>query len=226
MVTPRARIQSGIADFGFNDSARGNPDDPSSRLADADPVLRRLVRSIGNYSLRTHEDGWGVLVAAVIHQQVSGQVAATICRRLTAANSGRIPHPSEILAQDLRRFGLTQRKEETIKALAGAILRSELSLAELLSCEDDDVEAILTAWKGVGPWTANMWLVFHAGRTDIILPGDLGLRKAIQTHYARDRMPSATEVVTIAEGWRPWRTIATWYLWKSVPGFPEPGFSL
>lgn len=203
-------------------------DDPALvHLSETDPVLRELIRSIGPYSLHTAEDGWGVLLAAIAYQQVTGAAAKGICTRIMAKHQGRFPTPSEVLSMpsgSWQSFGLTRRKEETIRALASAVADAELNLLELATCDDDEIVEVLTGWSGVGPWTAGMWLVFHLGRRNVVFPGDVGVRKAIRIQYATRDLPKSSEVVAFAERWSPYRTVACWYLWKSLPGFPEPGF--
>lgn len=200
---------------------------PSVRkLVESDGTMAGLVASVGPYALRTQTDPWLVLASAVIYQQVSGRVAAGMVSKLRGLSGGTFPAPGAIqrLSPDAYRFvGLTHRKEQTLRRLAEAIERGELDLAVMSGWNDQRITEALCAWSGVGPWTAHMFLVFHLGREDVIMPGDLGIRKAIARYYGLENEPTPDEVLEISQRWAPVRTIASWYLWKSIPGFPEPG---
>lgn len=191
-----------------------------------DPVMQQLEARLGPYALQVCPDAWEALASAVVYQQVSGKAAANTCLRLRAAWN-RFPTPSDILAAApgaLRGFRMTDRKEATLRELARAIRAGRLDLAALAEKHETVLHHVLGQYVGVGPWTVEMWMVFHLGREDVFMPGDLGLRKAIQREYELATPPSPREAVAIAERWRPFRTVASWYLWKSLPDFPEPGF--
>lgn len=197
-------------------------------LVERDKVMRHLVATVGPYSLRTQADAWVALASAVIYQQVTGKAAASSVAKLRKVSGGAFPMPATVLGMTstgLASVGLTRRKAETLRELASAVESSELDLGGLWSMEDGQVLETLCRWKGVGPWTAHMFLVFHLGREDVIMPGDLGIRKAIARNYGFAREPTPDDVLQLSSRWAPARTIASWYLWKSIPGFPEPGFA-
>ena len=109
--------------------------------------------------------------------------------------------------------------------MARGIKNGNLDLPSFTLLSDSEVVQKLISVRGIGPWTANMFLVFHLGRQDVIIPNDLGLRKAIKFNYALDELPTQYEVEKISKFWSPYRSVAAWYLWKSLPGFPEPGLN-
>jgi DNA-3-methyladenine glycosylase II len=164
-------------------------------------------------------DGFGVLIFQVLGQQLSVTSTRSILNRLTALFSGRLPTASELLAEDperIRSAGLSHRKVQTLRLIAERFTDGTLSMKALRSMSDEDVQARLTAIPGVGPWTAQGFLIIALGREDVVLPGDLALRTAIKRAYGLDRLPSPDEVLAIADGWRPYRTLATTYVFASV----------
>lgn len=216
----------------------GNPvsmlavEDPASRLVRVEPSFAPLVERVGPYRVHRTADAWEALACGVLYQQVSGRAAKRIADRIRAemGQGGLLPRP-EVIHQAplgaLKALGITSAKEAALRTLAHAIIHPEgeaLDLGKLATMSDEEVERSLTRFKGVGPWTAHMYLVFHLGRDNVLMPGDLGLRKAIQKHYGLPAPPSRKEVEAIAARWGDVRTVATWYLWRSDPDFPQPGF--
>jgi DNA-3-methyladenine glycosylase II len=190
-----------------------------------------LVDQIGPLSVRARkrgrpDDAYGTLVRSITGQQLSTKAAATIYGRLTQHYGGRTPSPQEILdtsPQELRALGLSNAKAAYLRDLAEHIVDGELPIDDLAQMPDARVHELLTAIKGLGRWTVDMFLMFHLGRPDVLPVGDLGIRKAIQIHYGLKELPKAAEMEQIAEAWRPHRTLASLYLWESLDNRPGAG---
>jgi DNA-3-methyladenine glycosylase II len=190
-----------------------------------------LVDEFGRLSVRARkrgrpDDAYGTLVRSITGQQLSTKAAATIYGRLTDRYGGRTPTPEEIIdtdPQELRALGLSNAKAAYLRDLAEHIVDGELPVDELAQMPDAKVYELLTAIKGLGRWTVDMFLMFHLGRPDILPVGDLGIRKAIQIQYGLQDLPKAAEMEQIAEAWRPHRTLASLYLWESLDNRPGAG---
>ena len=185
-----------------------------ARLIDAtesiDPKSWRRARPVG--------DAFSVLIFAIIGQQISGFAARAIAGRLQDRFGGRMPSPSQLLAMDpaaLKSVGLSRMKIEYLRSLAEHIISGELKINDLHKLSDDDVRGQITASKGLGRWTADMFLLINLERPDILPVGDLGIRSAVQRLYRLDHLPSPREVDAIGEKWRPNRSLASFYLWAS-----------
>ncbi|MGZ4198287.1 MAG: DNA-3-methyladenine glycosylase family protein [Solirubrobacteraceae bacterium] len=164
-------------------------------------------------------DAFGTLIFQIIGQQLSLAATRSILGRIVERFGGRLPTPAQLLAADpeeLRHAGLSRRKVQTLRALAERFDDGRLSIKELQALPDEEVEARLTEVPGVGAWTAHGFLIIALGREDVVLPGDLALRNAIKRAYELDHLPSPDEVLAIAEAWRPYRTLATGYLFASA----------
>ncbi len=194
-------------------------------LRDADPVLRQLIDARPDFDPRAwmrdlpRMDAFGVLVFQIIGQQLSVIATRRLLERVRDGFGGRLPTPQEVLAagtDPLRAAGLSRRKAETIRALAVEFAEQRLSDESLRAMPDDEVERRLTSIPGIGPWTVQGFLITALDRADIVLPGDLALRKAIQRCYHLERLPSEDDVLAIAERWRPYRTLATSYLFATA----------
>jgi len=194
-------------------------------------VIARLIDEIGALSVgqRTRgrpDDAYGTLVRSITGQQLSTKAAATIYGRLTDLFDGRTPTPEEIIAtdpQELRAIGLSNAKAAYLRDLAEHIVDGELPIDRLAEMPDARVTERLIAIKGLGRWTVDMFLMFHLGRPDVLPVGDLGIRKAFQIQYGLQDLPTAAEMETIAEAWRPHRTLACLYLWESLDNRPGAG---
>ncbi len=163
--------------------------------------------------------GFQALLFQVVGQQLSLGATRRILTRLLECFGGELPTPAQLLAADparLRRAGLSQRKVATLRALAAQYVDGALSDGELQSLSDAEIEARLTTITGIGPWTVHGFLIIALDRPDVVLPGDLALRKAIRSVYQLDHLPSEAEVIEIAEPWRPYRSLATAYLFRST----------
>jgi DNA-3-methyladenine glycosylase II len=164
-------------------------------------------------------DLYGALLFQVAGQQLSVPSTRRILARVEALFGGHLPSPTELLGVDpakLREAGLSWRKISTLRDLAGRLSDGRLDPEVLSSLPDDEIMAELTAIPGIGPWTVQGALIIALGREDVVLPGDLALRKAIQAAYQLDHLPSQQEVLAIAERWRPYRSLATSYLFSAA----------
>jgi len=196
-----------------------------SYLRDADPVLARLIGERPDFDPRAWltqlppMDLYGALLFQVTGQQLSVASTRRILARIEALFGGRLPSPAELLALDpgkLREAGLSWRKISTLRDLAERLSDGRLDADVLSGLPDDELMAQLTVIPGIGPWTVQGALLIALQREDVVLPGDLALRKAIQAAYRLDRLPSPQEVIDIAEKWRPYRSLATSYLFSAA----------
>jgi DNA-3-methyladenine glycosylase II len=201
-------------------------------LRGGDPVLRRLIDDIeadgglgrrGRRPVARH-DHYGALVRSIIGQQLSAKVAYVMNERLRDRYGGRPPTPAEVLAEEPEEFraaiGLSRAKVAFLRSLAEHVTDGSLELDRMDSLSDEDVIAELVAVKGIGEWTAHMFLIFHLERPDVLPVGDLGVRSAIKTAYDLDELPGPTDMARIAEPWRPYRSVASRYLWRSLDNTP------
>jgi DNA-3-methyladenine glycosylase II len=200
-----------------------------AKLARSDPVLAGLIERLGRLSFETRRrgrpraDSYGTLLRSVVGQQLSAKAAATIYDRVLALFDGATPSPEQLLAADvaaLRATGLSGRKVEYVRDLAAHALSGELELERLGELPDEEVIAEITAVRGFGVWSAQMFLMFHLERPDVLPTGDLGIRRAVQIEYGLAELPDADELTRIAEPWRPQRTLACIYLWESLHNLP------
>jgi len=200
-------------------------------LAEADPVMAELIERLGERSVVGRRrglpkpDAYGALLRTIVGQQLSTKAARTIHERVLGLFGGRTPTPEELLAvseEDLRGAGLSGRKVTYIRDLAAHVQDGELELDRLDELSDEEVIEEIVAVRGLGRWSAEMFLMFHLERPDVFSGGDLGLRRAIQVAYGLEEMPTPDEAVERAERWRPHRTLAAVYLWESL-AMPTPG---
>jgi DNA-3-methyladenine glycosylase II len=202
-------------------------------LAAADPTMAALVERIGKIDLATRlrrrseerpADAYGALLRAIVGQQLSTKAARTIYGRVLELFGGRTPSPEELLAAPeagLRAAGLSGRKVEYVRDLAAHVIAGELELDRLEELSDEEVIAEIVAVRGLGVWTAEMFLIFHLERPDVLSGGDLGIRKAVQVEYGLEEMPAPARVLEIGEPWRPQRSLASLYLWESLAAVPD-----
>jgi DNA-3-methyladenine glycosylase II len=200
--------------------------DPTARafLRKADPELARVIDAHPDFRPRAWIDelpgldAFGTLIFQVVGQQLSVRATRTILSRLEDHFGGHLPSPAELLAADpqvLRASGMSGRKGATLRALAERFVDGRLSDDALAQMSDAEVEAALTEVSGIGPWTAHGFLIFALDRPDVLLSGDLALRHAVQRLYGLDHLPTETEMLDIAERWRPYRSLAVAYLFTS-----------
>jgi DNA-3-methyladenine glycosylase II len=184
-----------------------------------DSRLGHAIRQFGACTLTPRGDPYRALVQSIVYQQLAGAAAGAILGRVQARFRGRIPRPERLLATpeaDLRSDGLSRQKIAAIHAVATAFAQGTLSNRRLRTMDDSAVVAAVTQVRGIGDWTAHMLLIFCLGRPDILPIGDYGVRKGAQTLYELAELPTPKELQTLAERWRPYRSIGSWYLWRVV----------
>jgi DNA-3-methyladenine glycosylase II len=193
----------------------------SLELARVDPVMAGLVECFSGTSLVSRGDPFVTLVRSIVGQQISVKAADSIWLRLSAALPAMAPAEVLACAPDvLRGCGLSARKVEYIGDLARHFSTGQIHVDRWASMSDAEIIAELTAVRGIGVWTAEMFLIFNQLRPDVFPLDDIGLQKAVARHYFDGERPARRELVRVGEGWRPWRSVATWYLWRSLDPVP------
>jgi DNA-3-methyladenine glycosylase II len=204
----------------------------SKQLAASDPTMAALIDRLGKIDIATRlkrrseerpADAYGALLRAIVGQQLSTKAARTIYGRILDLFDGSTPSPEQLLEAeeaDLRGAGLSGRKVEYIRDLASHVIEGELELDRLNDLNDEAVIEEIVAVRGLGVWTAEMFLIFHLERPDVLSGGDLGIRKAVQIEYGLEEMPTPTRVLEIGEPWSPHRSLASLYLWESLANAP------
>ena len=196
-------------------------------LARRDPVIGELIRRHGSCGLARaqHADPFRALIRAIISQQLSTKAARTIFARFEALFESGFPAPAQVRALSdewLRRCGLSSQKLRYLRDLCDRVEDGSLPLAALDHMSDEEVIQALTQVKGIGRWTAEMFLMFRLHRPDVLPVGDLGIVKAVQKNYGLRKTPTPERLVRLGESWRPYRSVACWYLWASL-GNPPGG---
>jgi DNA-3-methyladenine glycosylase II len=189
-------------------------------LSQNDPILSEIIRRVGDYGIQFREPGFDTLVRSIVYQQLSGRVASVIFARLAKAAGGNLT-PENILKlrpARMRALGLSKQKTLYIRDLARHTRDGKLVFEELAALADELVIERLTQVKGIGVWTAHMFLIFALRRTDILPTGDLGIRNAMKKAYAMAEPPTPAEMEAMAKRWRPYCSVASWYLWRSLEG--------
>ncbi len=190
-----------------------------AHLRRSDPVLRQIVDTVGPPRMQYREPTFASLARAIVFQQLNGAVARVILTRLEGEMPGGRLSPEAIASTNtirLRRLGLSRQKASYLKDLARRTIRDEVRFDRLAAMPDDEVIAHLTAVKGIGPWTAQMFLMFALRRPDVLPTGDLGIRLAIRRAYRLRDLPSSKKMQTLARPWRPYCSLASWYFWRSL----------
>jgi len=191
-----------------------------AELASRDPVIGRLIAALpSNRRLHARDDPFTALARSIVGQQVSVKAAASVWERLL----GALPEfsPAAVAAaqgEALRGCGLSRQKAGYLQSLAEHFHLQRLDPLRWRDLDDESVVTELTSVKGIGRWTAQMFLIFHLQRPDVLPLGDVGLQRAMSVHYNRGRKVTETRMRRIAEPWAPWRSVATWYLWRSLDG--------
>ena len=194
---------------------------PARALGRADPILAGLIRAAGDSVLRPRNDPFFSLSRSIVGQQISVRAAEAVWRKLTAHMGAVTPGAVAGQTEDaLRGCGLSRPKARYLLSLAEHFTEGALDRESWHRMDDDAVIERLVRVKGVGRWTAEMFLIFHLLRPDVLPVGDIGIRKAIARHFNDGVRPSPEDVVSIAEPWRPWRSVASWYLWRSLDAVP------
>jgi DNA-3-methyladenine glycosylase II len=193
-------------------------------LRGSDPVLSGIIERVGDYRIEFRDPDFETLVKSIVYQQLSGRVASVIFARLAKAAGGKLTPESvlKLRPSRMRTLGLSGQKTSYIRDLARHSRDGAVDFKELVELPDEDVIDRLTQVKGIGVWTVHMFLIFALRRMDVLPTGDLGIRNAIRKAYGLDELPTPAEVERLAERWRPYCTVASWYLWRSL----EPNANL
>src|SRR3989475_11624687 len=187
-------------------------------LKESDPVLRAIMERVGAFKMNYDEPQFASLAEAIVYQQLHGKAAATIFKRLTDL-AGLPLTPAGILklsVEQMRGAGLSKQKLSYLRDLAAKTQSGELDFAELPDLSDDEVIKHLTQVKGIGVWTAHMFLMFALRRPNVLTTGDFGVRMAMKKYYKKRKLPKPDQMEKIAKAWEPYRSVACWYLWKSL----------
>jgi DNA-3-methyladenine glycosylase II len=185
-----------------------------------DPVLSAIIERVGDYGIQFRQPDFETLVKSIVFQQLSGRVASVIFGRLSAAVQGVVT-PESILKlrpSRMRTLGLSTQKTAYIRDLARHTRAGTVVFEDLPGLPDEEVIVRLTQVKGIGVWTAHMFLIFALQRTDVLPTGDLGIRNAIRKAYSLEALPTPEEMERMAHRWRPYCSVASWYLWRSLEG--------
>ena len=194
-----------------------------THLENACPHMRGLIAKFGPCRLQTQPDGFQMLVRSITSQQISGSAARAIRRRLQARIAPK-PLSAESVREcgedGLRSVGYSQRKASYLIGLATGVLERGLDLNGLQGRSDGDVVRRLTEVRGIGEWTAHMFLIFSLGRPDVLPYGDLGVRQALRKFHGLADLPGKRQAIKLARPWRPYASVASWYCWRSVDAKP------
>lgn len=199
----------------------GVPRRAIAHLIAADPKIADIIRRVGPWRLRRTTEGthFDAVCRSIIYQQLSGKAAATIHGRVLGLYGDRAPLPHELTStsdEALRGVGLSRQKLSYLKDLASRVVANELPIESLHDLPDEAVIDALVSVKGVGRWTAQMFLMFRLGRPDVLPEHDLGIQKAVQRAYGLRKRPLPERVTKIGAAWAPYRTVASWYLWRTL----------
>lgn len=189
-----------------------------THLKAADPILASLIERVGPYRMNYDEPAFASLAEAIVYQQLHGKAAATIFKRLTDL-AGLPLTPQGILKlseEQLRGVGLSKQKLSYLRDLAAKTHSGELEFRGLAELADEEVIKLLTQVKGIGVWTAHMFLMFSLRRPNVLPTGDLGIQMAIRRHYRKRKLPKPKQMEKLARCWEPYRSVACWYLWRSM----------
>ena len=201
--------------------------DPVKYLSKADPQLAGVIKTVGKYSIKIRTNAFQSLVESIIYQQLAGSAANIIYTRFINHYNNVLPKPMQIIStSDIElksKIGLSSNKVQYLKDLSTKVEQGKINLELLSTMSDEEVIAELTLVKGIGRWTSEMFLIFCLGRPDILPVTDLGIRKAVHKLYSLPELPKPAELLAISQPWRPHRTVASWYLWKSLSKFDSIG---
>ena len=192
-----------------------------AHLRGADPALAALIDRVGAYDAPRRSDPYAALVRAILFQQLAGAAASAIQRRLFAlySDSDQPPSPPQLLEttdEQFRSAGVSRQKTGYLRDLAAHVVDGRLNLQELPSLGDTEVIERVTAVKGLGEWSAHMFLMFHLGRPDVLPVGDLGVRHGMQITYGLPELPTPKEALSIGAPWAPYRSVGSWYMWRAA----------
>jgi DNA-3-methyladenine glycosylase II len=189
-----------------------------NHLKKSDPVMRGIIERVGPFRMEFGEPVFHSLAEAIIYQQLNGKAAVTIFKRFTAlAGDPVVPEGIvKLTDEQMRTVGLSKQKSSYLRDMSERAIRGELDFTRLPEMTDEEVIKHLTQVKGVGVWTAQMFLMFTLRRPNVLPTGDFGIQMAIKKHYNKRKMPKPVQMEKIAKPWEPYRSIACWYLWRSL----------
>lgn len=189
-------------------------------LSKADPILARIIAEVGKLEMQPRRGGFEALVRTIIFQQLAGAAASAIYGRFIGLFPGvESPSPEQVIATtdaELRRVGLSEKKVVYIKDLAAHVRDGKLNFRRFPRMSDEEIIAELTQVKGIGKWTAEIFLMFNLKRPDVMPGDDLGVQNAVKRYYGMRERPNRKRLLKHAERWRPYRTAAAWYLWRGL----------
>lgn len=193
-----------------------------------DAILKPVIEAVGLCTIRPHKNYYQELVDSIISQQLSIKAAATIFKRFKDLFGGEFPAPEDILKKDideLRSVGLSRGKAMYVRDLAQHVVDGKVKFDHLDSLSNEEIIKELTAVKGIGEWTAHMFMMFCMGRMDVLAHGDLGIKNGVERLYGLKKQPDAATIQRIAKKnkWHPYETVACWYVWKSLDNAPALG---
>ena len=194
-------------------------DDAMRHLRGVDPVLAKVMDQVGPFDLQPRPDPYGSLLRTILFQQLAGPAAAAIQRRWLAlyGDDGSLPASEQLLAttdEEFRSAGVSRQKAAYMRDLALHVLDGRLDFPELAALDDIEVMNRLTAVKGLGEWSAHMFLMFHLGRPDVLPSGDLGVRNGMRLAYSLEETPTPAKAREIGAAWAPFRSVGSWYMWR------------
>jgi len=189
-----------------------------NHLKKSDPILSAIIERVGGCRMEFGPPEFHSLAEAIIYQQLNGKAAVTIFKRFAALAGDPVTPQGIVKLSDaqLRSVGLSKQKSTYLRDMAQRATRGELDFSRLPEMSDDEVIKHLTQVKGVGVWTAHMFLMFTLKRPNVLPTGDFGIQMAIKKHYKKRKMPKPAQMEKIAKAWEPYRSVACWYLWKSM----------
>lgn len=198
--------------------SNGSPESALSHLRSVDPILAGIIERVGKYAMQYHEPTFRALVRSIVFQQLHGKAARAIFDRLQQKAGGEITSESilKLRPAQMRAIGLSKQKLTYIRDLARKTRDGLVEFEKFPQMSDEEVIAELTQVKGIGEWTAHMFLMFALRRPNILPVGDFGVRSAIRKAYGMKVMPKPRTMERIAKSWHPYRSVASWYLWRSL----------
>lgn len=196
--------------------------DATAHITNADPRMARVIDAVGPCGMQMKRGRYAALVRAIVGQQVSTAAARAVHERLRKGAGGHITarRLGALSDVELKAFGLSRQKIAYVRDLSARVLDGRLRLERLSTLDDDGVVAALTDVKGVGTWTAEMFLMFVLGRPDVLPVGDLGIRNGFKRVYGLRKEPSAARMQSLSKPWRPYRSVGSWYLWRALETDP------
>jgi DNA-3-methyladenine glycosylase II len=190
-------------------------------LSARDPVMHRIIQCYSDAMLERQGDAFTTLARAIVGQQISVKAAASVWKKIVATLPEITPERLAVVESDLlRTCGLSARKIDYLRDLSRHFLEGALAAANWLELDDEALIGELIRVKGIGRWTAEMFLIFHLHRPDVLPLDDIGLQRAVSVHYNASQPIDKNRIRAIAENWQPWRSVATWYLWRSLDPIP------